>query len=44
MKNVGHYGCLIKKYRQWKLSTMTRNTFNIRRGGDVSFYYKSIPI
>ena len=32
MENVGHYGCLIKKYCQLKLSTMARNTFNIRRG------------
>ena len=32
MKNVGHYGCLIKNYCLLKLSTMTRNTFNIRRG------------
>ena len=30
MKNV--HGCLINKNCQLKLSTMTRNTFNILRG------------
>ena len=32
MNNVGHYGCLTKKYCQLKLSALARNTFNIRRG------------
>ena len=32
MKNVDHYGGLTKKNCQFKLSKMTRNTFNIFRG------------
>ena len=32
MKNVGHYVCLMKKNCQLKLSTMARNTIEIRRG------------
>ena len=39
MKNVGHCGCLIKKYCQLKLSTMTRNTSNNRKG---RFQYKLV--
>ena len=29
MEIFGHYGCLTKKYRQSKLSTMARDTLNI---------------
>ena len=37
MKNVGRYGCLTKKNSQLKLSTVARNTFNIRRGRSCNF-------
>ena len=40
MKDIGHYGCLIKKYcLQWLEILLT-----FVGVGDVSFYYKPIPI
>ena len=40
MKDVGHYGCLISENCRLKLSTMARNTFEIRRNRRCKFPLK----